>query len=199
LATFASASVNAVACRHAADAEPAAPVSDPAPASTIALALDADRMLRDIEHLASDGFAGRHTLSDDFERVTTWLEGEYRSAGLAPVGETFAAPFPITTGAQLRGEQGVVVHRMARGSARPLPPDEFRPLAVSGSGRVRARVVFVGYAARADEVAATSGDDEASPQSAHPAYDDLAGLSLEGKIALVLLEAPGRTEFRAHI
>ncbi len=153
-------------------------------------------MLADIGYLASDEQAGRYTLSQQLHRSSDWLAREYEAIGLEPVGSDFAVPFAVTTGAELSGEQSVVSHRGKR--QRTVDGAEFTPIANSGSGTARGPLVFVGYAAQAQAVAATEPDEEGEGGSpGHPAYDDLAGLELEGKIALVLLDAPGRPDFRA--
>jgi hypothetical protein len=60
----------------------------------------------------------------------------------------------------------------------------FAALPSSASGEVRGPLVFVGYAARSD------AEGEGKP----PVYDDLAGVDLKGKVAVILLEAPGRPD-----
>jgi hypothetical protein len=171
----------------------AAPTSSEGDFAT--LAVDGQRMLADVEHLASDEFAGRYTLSDSLARSTDWLAQRYEKLGLKPVGEDFRVPFALTTGAKLEGEQALVVHKKRD---RPIAAKSFTPIATSGSGTARGELVFVGYAAQAEEVPATEPDEDGEGGSeGHPAYDDLAGLDLKDKIALVLLDAPGRPDFRA--
>lgn len=93
---------------------------------------------------------------------------------------------------------------------------EFVVLPQSGSGVVQGELVFVGYAAVSEPAepdpqaggeaskqeeagggatggGATGGSGTSAGGSA-PAYDDLAGIHVKGKVALVLLEAPGRPD-----
>ncbi|MDC0722161.1 M20/M25/M40 family metallo-hydrolase [Nannocystis bainbridge] len=78
--------------------------------------------------------------------------------------------------------------QLVRGArATSVASGEFSISPQTASGEVQGAAVFVGYAA-ASEV--TPGDDDA----AAPIYDDLAGLDLKGKIAVVLLDAPGRPD-----
>lgn len=165
-------------------------------AASPSLKLDGARMLADVEHLASDDLAGRYTLSETLAKSTDWLAGQYQEIGLAPVAEDFRVPFDLTTGAKLVGEQKLVVHRGKKD--KPAADTAFSPIASSASGTARGELVFAGYAAQAKEIAEEPPDDEGEGgKKGHPGYDDLEGLELEGKIALVLLDAPGRPDFRA--
>jgi hypothetical protein len=76
------------------------------------------------------------------------------------------------------------LHVTRRNRTRIVEPAHFAPLSVSASAEVEGEVVFVGYAAQADA------------EGERRAYDDLAGIELEGKIALVLLDAPARPDVR---
>jgi hypothetical protein len=160
------------------------------------LPIDADRMLADIEHLASDALAGRYTLSDQLAASSKWLASADADAGLVPIGDTYEIPFPVTVGAKLDGEQKLAIAKGKR--TQEISDEDFGPLPTSASATVEGDLVFVGYAAQAAEVAPTEPDEDGEGGSpGHPAYDDLAGLELEGKVALVLLDAPGRPDFRA--
>jgi hypothetical protein len=146
-------------------------------------------MAADIAFLASDELRGRFTLSPDLRVAAEFLAARYQELGLVPVGPAFAVEFPLTTGARATRAPGVAVTR--GGKARPLPAGSFAPVAQSASGTAAGPLVFVGYAARS-EVAAVHEDGP--PDPAGPAYDDLAGVDLQGKVALVLLEVPGRPD-----
>jgi len=146
-------------------------------------------MLADIEHLASDRLRGRYSLSPELRESARWLGERYTALGVPALTEGgYEAPFPITVGVRERAPTRVVIVRGRRSAE--ISPSETAPMALSGSGTVRAPAVFVGYAARADEIAGVDG------APAIPGYDDLAGVDLRGKIAVLLLEAPGRPNLR---
>jgi hypothetical protein len=178
-----------LACRSASPGpQPPESPAGPPPVTVVkeeALALDGARMTADIAFLASDEMHGRHTLSPDLRRAAEFLAQRYTELGLAPVGPGFAVDFPLVVGARLEGSPTLTVHRGTKVVAAAGP--EFAALPQSASGEARGPLVFVGYAARSE----LEGDAKA------PAYDDLAGVDLKGKIAVVLLEAPGRPDSMA--
>jgi hypothetical protein len=176
------------ACRlHAApEAVPADASDDPAAqaAQTAKLPeISSQAMLETIGYLASDELAGRYTLSPEIETAAQWLAKRYEEAGLQAAGEKFIVPYALNTGANETGEQRFVVHP-TRGPEQRPERVTFNPLAYSGNGRAKGQAVFVGYAASSDR-----GEDGAI------AYDDLAGVELTGKVAIVLLEAPNQPNF----
>ena len=61
----------------------------------------------------------------------------------------------------------------------------FGPLPYSGKGEAEGQAVFVGYGVSSDP------KEDGSVE-----YDDLAGLELEGKVAVLLLDAPGQPNYR---
>ena len=143
--------------------------------------IDGDRMYELLAMLASDGLGGRYTLSAaDIGRSAELLATQYREADISPVGTEYRHDFQIVTGIELRGAQSLRVLAGSGHREAALPPDAFTPLPVSGSGVQQGDLVFVGYAARSED----------------GAYDDLAGLDLAGKIALVLTDLPGQPSAR---
>lgn len=151
-----------------------------------AIALDVGRMAADIGVLAADDFHGRYTLSPDLRRAAEFLTQRYSELGLVPLGSSFALDFPLRTGARLAQAPGLELRRGKK--ATSIAGDEFVALPQSGSGIVRGELVFVGYAARSEV------EEKEGQAAAAPAYDDLAGVDLKGKVALVLLDAPGRPD-----
>ncbi|TPV96686.1 MAG: M20/M25/M40 family metallo-hydrolase [Myxococcales bacterium FL481] len=141
-------------------------------------------MLADIEYLASDDLAGRYSLNDDIHRAADWIATRFRALGLSPVGADYVVPYPLATGIRTTGEHAIAV-RSAGGESTTLRAEEFEPVFVSASAAVEGEVFFVGYAAASSDV----GQGRA--------YDDLAGVDLTGKIALVLLGAPRQPDVAA--
>ncbi len=193
----------AIACtREATAPAPRAPDARPAPVAAPRLQLDAARMAADITTLAADDFNGRYTLSPDLRRAAELLARRHTELGLVPVGASMLVDFPLRTGARLREPAVMQLHRGERTTA--VPAGEFVATAQSGSGAVRGELVFVGYAAKSEastpDSATGAGDPDKSVAPKVPVvpvvpeYDDLAGIDLKGKVALVLLEAPGRPD-----
>jgi hypothetical protein len=167
-----------------------------APAEPTAPAIDAARLRADVDHLAADALEGRHSLSPSLERAADWLAQRHRALGLAPFGSDPRVRFPLRTGLALRRPPALILHRGERST--PVAAEAFSPMPASASGRARGELVFAGYAARAEEIAPVPADEDGrGARPGHPGYDDLAGIDLKGKIALVLLDAPGRPDLRA--
>ena len=179
--------VTDLACRTSAPQNTTPPELTPGPVSAPESqgppVLDGARMTADIAFLASDEMHGRHTLGPDLRRAAEFLAQRYTELGLAPVGAGFQVEFPLTVGAKVVRPPALTVHRGAKG----VPATGFAALPQSASGEVRGPLVFVGYAARSDPEA----------EGKAPAYDDLAGVDLKGKVAVILLDAPGRPDSMA--
>lgn len=139
-------------------------------------------MTADITFLASDEMHGRHTLAPDLRKAADFLVQRYTELGLAPLGSAFTVDFPLITGARASKPPTLGVQRGKKTTSAAA--EEFSPFPQSASGEVRGGLVFAGYAARS----------ELPEGGKTPEYDDLAGLDLQGKVALVLLEAPGRPD-----
>ena len=128
-----------------------------------------------IAALASDDLGGRYSLHPDIDRAAGVLIEKFEAAGVQPVGDDFRHRFGIAVGADLVAPPQLTV---ARGKTHTNAPDgAFLPMPGSANGTVTAPLVFVGYGAVANEPAA---------------YDDLEGVDVSGKIAVVLLDAPRR-------
>ena len=142
-------------------------------------------MFASVADLAADGLGGRYSLHQDIGRAADYIAGAFEDAGIGPVGESYRHPFEVITGAELTEPPHLQI--TVRGHTKAVSSEGFTPLSVSGSSSVRGEVVFVGYAA------------SSAPPSAEqpPAYDDLAGLDVRGKIALLLHDAPRRPRPRA--
>jgi acetylornithine deacetylase/succinyl-diaminopimelate desuccinylase-like protein len=137
-------------------------------------------MMGTIEALASDELGGRYSLHPDIDRAADVLIQRMTAAGVQPVGSDFRHPFGIAVGADLVSPPKLTITR--GGTHTDASDGAFLPLPGSASGSVTAPLVFVGYAATAND-----------PET----YDDLAGVDLEGKIAVLLLDAPRRPDSSA--
>ncbi len=145
-----------------------------------AVEIDAGQMMATIETLASDGLGGRYSLHPDIDRAAGVVAAALEVAGVEPVGADYRHRFGIVVGADVVAPPKLTIDRGKRSEA--IDAASFGPMPGSASGSVQGPLAFVGYAAVAT--------DEGS-------YDDLAGIDLSGKIAVVLLDAPRRPDTQA--
>ncbi len=134
-------------------------------------------MMATIEILASDDLGGRYSLHPDIDRAASVVIEKLSAAGVQPVGSDFRHPFGIAIGADLVTPPTLSIAR--KGKTALVAEGSFGPMPESASASVTAPLVFVGYAAVANEPAD---------------YDDLAGVDVSGRIAVVLLDAPRRPD-----
>lgn len=134
-----------------------------------------------VRQLASPAMGGRATGSAGLEKAARYIEKQFARAGVLPVpGHSYRQFFPVTRRAEPgpSNEAGV----WQGGVRTPLRPNidvGWHPL--SGSGRVRAPVVFAGYGITAPECG----------------YDDYANLDVRGRYVLVLRHEPQEFDARS--
>ncbi|MGB1012658.1 MAG: M20/M25/M40 family metallo-hydrolase, partial [Nannocystaceae bacterium] len=186
------------ACKPAGgDLSQPAPSTSPEPApDTAFFTLDQGRMMADIEFLADDQRNGRFTLNEDLKLSVDYLVARYQQLGIAPLGDSYLHTYKLVTGVSAVAPPQLAFTVGKR--SKKVDAKHIAPLAPSGTGEVTAPVVFVGYAAKAEAVPGKPGDPESGiPETpGRPAYDDLAGVDVKGKIAMVLLDSPGRPSLR---
>jgi len=155
--TLAATTLVLVLCRSA-PAQPARPID-------VAAALEHVRIL------ASPEMEGRKSGTPGAERAARYIAGQFRSAGLEPLGDFLQRyTFPSF---QFTGPCGFWV--LEGGGARPLRyGSEYYILNTSGPGEFEGGVVFVGYGIHAPE----------------RGYDDYAGMDVAGRVLLCLVGAP---------
>ncbi|MGE0706935.1 MAG: M20/M25/M40 family metallo-hydrolase [Planctomycetota bacterium] len=151
--------------------------------------IQADGMLRDLGWLADDARRGRRAGSPDELAAARYLAGRLAELGVRPGGSDGAwlEPFSYARGGRLAASGNALTIDFEGPFA--LGKD-YQPLLYSKSGDVNAQLAFCGYAMRDEE----------------HGYDDLAGLELKGKVAVVLTGGPrsqqggafGRTSPSVH-
>jgi hypothetical protein len=175
-------SVVSLACQpKGATTPPAVPAASETASPSNPPQIDGARLFGVVEHLASDELGGRYTLSPDIFVAADYLAKAFEEAGVAPVGTSYRHEFDLVTGARTPTPPSLTIGKP--GTGRAVTAAQFAPYASSPSGKVEGEIVFVGYAAR-------SSDD------AH-VYDDLAGIDLTGKVAMVLMHQPRSPDVRA--
>jgi len=161
-------------------AAPPRTVPGPSAAAAPALgAVTAEELRRDLYAFADDSMRGRETGTEDATRAMRFLVGRLTQLGLEPAGDSgFAQRVPMQKevfgpGTHITVEEG--------GAVRPVKiGTEVVPLLNLGAGIPPARrtadgeLVFVGYGLSLSK----------------PKRDDFAGLSLQGKVVVVVNGAP---------
>ncbi len=150
--------------------------------------IDPASIRRRVEVLASDRLAGRATGSEGADEAARYVAGEFRSAGLKPLGTSrqsdagappdgsgYFQPFLFTAG--VAAGKGNFLSATHSGSYFEFRlGTEYAPASVSGSGRAEGSVAFAGYGI----------------VSTDPVRDDYGGLDVRGKIVVLLAGSPDR-------
>lgn len=134
------------------------------------------RMKKDIFFLASDECEGRGVDTTGINKAADYIAAEFQKAGLKPGGVdgTWFQPFTMTGAAKMEGPNTVQL-KGPLGQEIELKIDQhFQPLGLSGSGKISAPVVFVGYGVVAKD----------------EKYDDYQGVDVAGKIVVILRKTP---------
>jgi Peptidase family M28 len=157
--------------------------------------IDAQAIFSSIEWLASDERQGRFTFAPEIEQTATWIGERYEALGLEPVAgaKTMRVGYRLRTKVEV-GE-GASLRIAHKGKPVAVPADQFTPRAEGISGSAKGELVFVGYGVSWDRAAQPVATADASEPSkpgkqTFESYDDLAGIDLTGKVALVLAHAP---------
>lgn len=121
--------------------------------------------------LADDSMRGREAGSPEHRRAAEYVAEAFRRAGLAPAGANgWFQPVGLRVRRIAEKRSSLALVRGGKTESLALGKDATINLRSSAAGSVDAPLVFVGYGVR-------------SPDHGH---DDLAGLDLKGKIAVVL-------------
>jgi hypothetical protein len=136
---------------------------------------DAETWWAHIRFLASDEMRGRETGSPEHRRAAEYIARQFEAQGLAQAGESGylqAVPFKVRRVDEERSSLAIV----KSGKSQPvkLGDEAFFSMRIEHPPRVEAPLVFVGYGLTV-------------PEEGH---DDLAGLDLRGKIALLFTGGP---------
>jgi len=133
-------------------------------------------MRKDITFLASDECEGRGVETKGINLAADYIAGEFEKSGLKPgvEGKSWFQPFTMSGASKLESPNTLKL-RGPLGQEIELEINKhFRPLGLSGSGKLTAPLVFAGYSATAKDIN----------------YDDFQGLDVAGKIVVILRRTP---------
>ncbi len=124
--------------------------------------------------LTSEKFQGRKSGTLGGERASEWIAEKFKEFGLKPFGDngTYFQKFEILATQDKVSKLTLLNGR--KGKTRYSLGDDFTILTNSGSGKVKAKVVFVGYGISAPE----------------KGRDDYANVDVKGKIVILLAGKP---------
>ena len=132
-----------------------------------------------VAELVSEKYGGRLTGTKEYEACVAWVESLLKGWGVQPGGEngTYRQLFPNPYTVVFPG--GVCEMSIPAGKDGVIKKsyqyeDEFIPGGTTGTGKVTAEVVYVGYGITAPELG----------------YDDYKGVDVKGKIVLMESEVP---------
>jgi hypothetical protein len=125
----------------------------------------AEEFRREVEVLASDEMGGRGLGTEGIRRAADWIEKQLRRDGLEPAfNGSYRQPFKVKVGvAMVEGNR-----------LEGIPEGDWTPLGFSNSGEFSGEMAFVGYGIEAPSIG----------------YQELDGIDLKGKIALMLRYEP---------
>jgi hypothetical protein len=133
-----------------------------------------NRLLDEVKYLASDELQGRGVGTEGIDKAAEFIRDEFEKAGLDVTAVNGDAFQPLTMTVDVRlGAENELIFPGPDGASVELEYDrDVRTCSFGGSGHFDADIVFAGYAI----------DDEK--------YNDLEGLDLDGKVALIIRRAP---------
>lgn len=134
------------------------------------------RIIQDINYLASDKMEGRLAGSLGAQNAANYIMEGFRSAGLLP-GDKFEndyfQEFSITSSVRPGENNHLIVNSTLRSTMLNIG-EEWTPLFFSSNGEVNSQVIFAGYGITAPEFG----------------WDDYAGIDAKGKIIFCLRNEP---------
>jgi hypothetical protein len=141
--------------------------------------IQSEEMMTWVVKLCSPEFNGRLAGTPEFIASAEWVAGKLKEWGIKPAGDNgsyyqwFNFPYTVVNDIgsltlNLLQSDGTIIKK------NYSYPDEYYPGMNSGSGEIKAEVVFVGYGVTAPELN----------------YDDYKGIDVKGKIVLMNRDVP---------
>ncbi len=143
--------------------------------STAAGRFTPDDIVEHIKFLASDSMEGRLGGSEGARAASEYIRDHFRKLGLKPAGENGGYFQEFTFVSEVvPGDSNELLVTCGDQAMEAKPGINFSPLGSSANGTVEGGLVFIRYGLKNEE----------------KAYDDFAGVSLEGSIAIALEGVP---------
>jgi Zn-dependent M28 family amino/carboxypeptidase len=134
-----------------------------------------DRWWAHIKFLADDSLAGRDTGSEGHRKAAEYVVSQFKAAGLEPgAGNGYVQPVSFVSRRIVEEKSSIALVRSGRRVPLELGEDATINVRIQPAPRVEAPLVFVGYGLTVPEMK----------------HDDLAGLDLQGKVAVLLTGGP---------
>ena len=139
------------------------------------LHFDGQSWWQHVKVLADDNMQGRETGSPGLAKAESYVVEQLKSAGLQPAGSSgFYQPIKFVSRQIVEKDSRMALVRDGKEEPLVLGEDAFFSTRVDLAPSVEAPLVFVGYGMRVPEMQ----------------YDDLAGVDLKGKIAVIFSGIP---------
>lgn len=139
-----------------------------------ALRIDAARLHRHVEFLASPTMKGRGSGTPEVDRAADYIAGVFKKAGLEPAfGKSYFQTFKVTVGAGL-GQKNSASATLPSGPQTLQLNTDYVPLNFSDNGQEKLALAFTGFGITANE---------------HQ-YDDYLHMDVSGKAVIVLRHEP---------
>ncbi len=129
----------------------------------------------DVSYLASDRMKGRETGSPEHREAAEYIAKHFKDAGLKPGGTNgYFQPVKFRSRRIVEEQSSLALVRDGRSTAVALGDEATFSMRIEPAPRVDAPMVFIGYGLQV-------------PEAKH---DDLAGMDLKGKVALLMTGGP---------
>jgi|GEM_PF-251690 len=126
-----------------------------------------------IDTLCSQQFQGRKSGDASAALAEQWAADKIREFGLLPAsGSSYMQTFPILNNREIKAEMELI--NGYHGRKKYIHGEDFHLITNSGSGKIKAEVVFAGYGIMEPSLG----------------RDDFTGIDLQGKIALIYKDVP---------
>jgi Zn-dependent M28 family amino/carboxypeptidase len=140
---------------------------------------DIDRWWSHVVYLSDDSMQGRQTGSPEHRKAAEYVAEKFKKAGLKPgAGSSYLQPVEFVSREIVEEKSSLTIVRNGAEEPVKLGDDAMLNMRVDHAPSVDAEMVFAGYGLVIPEIK----------------HDDLAGLDLKGKIAVVLTGLPPGSE-----
>jgi hypothetical protein len=136
---------------------------------------DADRWWAHVVYLSDDSLQGRETGSAGYRKAASHVADQFRKAGLKPGGTNgYFQPVPLLMRRIVEEKSSLTLIRGDKEEPIRWGDEAMLSMRIDHAAKLEAPIVFVGYGLRIPEAN----------------YDDLSGVDLQGKIAVLLSGIP---------